>query len=122
MDVRKYSEFTVSYVRRTQLCVWPRESGEKHSSSRGPKYTQHLLLSVLGHASLIYPFHVKLVKFSNTRVYIMKEEAEMTHKKSGNSSKMWLAFQPYYDQVVNEGPTLLEYVFSRERSQEGVKR
>ncbi|KAJ5651095.1 uncharacterized protein N7484_004818 [Penicillium longicatenatum] len=42
------------------------------------------------------------------KIYIGKEEAEMTHKKSGNSSKMWLAFQPYYDQVVKEDPAVLE--------------
>ncbi|KAJ5525920.1 class II aldolase/adducin N-terminal [Penicillium frequentans] len=42
------------------------------------------------------------------KIYIGKEEAEMTHKKSGNSSKMWLAFQPYYDQVVKEDPSVLE--------------
>ncbi|PYI01404.1 aldolase [Aspergillus sclerotiicarbonarius CBS 121057] len=41
------------------------------------------------------------------KVYINREEAEMTHKKSGNSSKMWLAFQPYYDQVVREDPSVL---------------
>ena len=32
----------------------------------------------------------------------------MTHKKSGNSSKMWLDFQLYYDQVVAEDPKVLE--------------
>ncbi|KAE8446016.1 hypothetical protein EG329_012655 [Mollisiaceae sp. DMI_Dod_QoI] len=42
------------------------------------------------------------------KIYIGKAEAEMTHKKSGNSSKMWLAFQPYYDQVVAEDPSVLE--------------
>ena len=41
------------------------------------------------------------------KIVIGKEEAEMTHKKSGNSSKMWLAFQPYYDQVVKETPDVL---------------
>ncbi|KFY20537.1 hypothetical protein V491_03640 [Pseudogymnoascus sp. VKM F-3775] len=41
------------------------------------------------------------------RIVIGKEEAEITHKKSGNSSKMWLAFQPYYDQVVNNEPDVL---------------
>ncbi|KAJ5547841.1 class II aldolase/adducin N-terminal, partial [Penicillium frequentans] len=41
------------------------------------------------------------------KIHIGKEEAEMTHKKSGNSSKMWLAFQPYYDQVVKEDPSVL---------------
>ncbi|KAL5325602.1 hypothetical protein ACEPPN_006730 [Leptodophora sp. 'Broadleaf-Isolate-01'] len=41
------------------------------------------------------------------RIVIGKEEAEMTHKKSGNSSKMWLAFQPYYDQVVKNEPDVL---------------
>lgn len=41
------------------------------------------------------------------KIIIGKEEAEMTHKKSGNSSKMWLAFQPYYDQAVKEDPSLL---------------
>ena len=40
-------------------------------------------------------------------VPIRDEEAEFTHKKSGNSSKMWLAFQPYYDQVVEEDPSLI---------------
>ncbi|KAJ5924151.1 class II aldolase/adducin N-terminal [Penicillium verhagenii] len=42
------------------------------------------------------------------KIYINEAEAEMTHKKSGNSSKMWLAFQPYYDQVVKEDPSVLE--------------
>ncbi|GAM37290.1 aldolase [Talaromyces pinophilus] len=42
------------------------------------------------------------------KILINKAEAEMTHKKSGNSSKMWLAFQPYYDQAVKEDPSLLE--------------
>ncbi|KAI0428711.1 class II aldolase/adducin N-terminal [Xylaria sp. FL1042] len=42
------------------------------------------------------------------KIYIGKEEAEFTHKKSGNSNKMWLAFQPYYDQVVKEDPTVLD--------------
>ncbi|KAI0977633.1 class II aldolase/adducin N-terminal [Xylaria arbuscula] len=42
------------------------------------------------------------------KIYIGEEEAEFTHKKSGNSSKMWLAFQPYYDQVVKEDPTVLD--------------
>ncbi|OKL58729.1 hypothetical protein UA08_06325 [Talaromyces atroroseus] len=42
------------------------------------------------------------------KIHINQAEAEMTHKKSGNSSKMWLAFQPYYDQVVQEDPSLLE--------------
>ena len=41
------------------------------------------------------------------RIVIGKEEAEMTRKKSGNSSKMWLAFQPYYDQVVKCEPDVL---------------
>lgn len=41
------------------------------------------------------------------KVYIEKDIAEMTHKKSGNPSKMWLAFQPYYDQVVSESPEVL---------------
>ncbi|KAL5352775.1 hypothetical protein ACLOAV_002723 [Pseudogymnoascus australis] len=41
------------------------------------------------------------------RIVIGKEEAEMAHKKSGNSSKMWLAFQPYYDQVVKNEPDVL---------------
>ncbi|OBT56346.1 hypothetical protein VE04_02898 [Pseudogymnoascus sp. 24MN13] len=41
------------------------------------------------------------------KIIIGKEEAEMTHKKSGNSSKMWLAFQPYYDQVVKNEPDVL---------------
>ncbi|XDG05665.1 hypothetical protein ABKA04_005280 [Annulohypoxylon sp. FPYF3050] len=40
--------------------------------------------------------------------YIAEEQAEFAHKKSGNSNKMWLAFQPYYDQVVNEDPSLLQ--------------
>ncbi|CAI7626096.1 unnamed protein product [Penicillium manginii] len=34
--------------------------------------------------------------------------AEFAHKKSGNSNKMWLAFQPYYDQVVKDDPKLLQ--------------
>jgi ribulose-5-phosphate 4-epimerase/fuculose-1-phosphate aldolase len=42
------------------------------------------------------------------KIYIGEKEAEMTHKKSGNSSKMWLAFQPYYDQIVAEDPKVLE--------------
>ena len=42
------------------------------------------------------------------KIYISEKEAEMTHKKSGNSSKMWLAFQPYYDQVVAEDSKVLE--------------
>jgi len=42
------------------------------------------------------------------KIYIGREEAEMTRKKSGNSSKMWLAFQPYYDQEVRADPGLLE--------------
>ncbi|KAK3713051.1 hypothetical protein LTR37_008736 [Vermiconidia calcicola] len=41
-------------------------------------------------------------------VPIPDEEAEFTHKKSGNPSKMWLAFQPYYDQAVQEDPRVLE--------------
>ncbi|KAF2108427.1 class II aldolase/adducin N-terminal, partial [Lophiotrema nucula] len=36
------------------------------------------------------------------KIHIPKEEAEFTHKKSGNSGKMWLAFEPYYDQVAAE--------------------
>ncbi|KAJ6079754.1 hypothetical protein N7467_009507 [Penicillium canescens] len=40
--------------------------------------------------------------------YIAKEQAEFAHKKSGNSNKMWLAFQPYYDQVVKDDPELLQ--------------
>lgn len=40
--------------------------------------------------------------------YIRDEEAQFTHKKSGNSSKMWLGFQPYYDQVVQEDPKVLD--------------
>ncbi|GAD98095.1 aldolase, putative [Paecilomyces variotii No. 5] len=40
--------------------------------------------------------------------YIGKEEAEFAHKKSGNSNKMWLAFQPYYDQVAKEEPDLFD--------------
>ncbi|CZR66513.1 probable ribulose-5-phosphate 4-epimerase and related epimerases and aldolases [Phialocephala subalpina] len=42
------------------------------------------------------------------KIYIDTETAEMTHKKSGNPSKMWLAFQPYYDQVIAEDPRVLE--------------
>ena len=42
------------------------------------------------------------------KVYIGKEEAEMTHKKSGNPSKMWLAFQPYYDQEIKTDPSLVD--------------
>jgi ribulose-5-phosphate 4-epimerase/fuculose-1-phosphate aldolase len=41
------------------------------------------------------------------KILIGQEEAEFTHKKSGNSNKMWLAFQPYYDQVVQEQSDLL---------------
>ena len=40
--------------------------------------------------------------------YIADEEAEYTHKKSGNSSKMWLAFQPYFDEIIAEDPRVLE--------------
>ncbi len=40
--------------------------------------------------------------------YIPDEQAEFAHRKSGNSNKMWLAFQPYYDQVVREEPELLQ--------------
>lgn len=40
--------------------------------------------------------------------YIGDEEAKYTHKKSGNSNKMWLGFQPYYDQVLKEDPSFLE--------------
>jgi ribulose-5-phosphate 4-epimerase/fuculose-1-phosphate aldolase len=36
------------------------------------------------------------------------EMAKVGYKRSGNSSKMWLAFQPYYDQVVKEEPDLME--------------
>ncbi|EIT76992.1 ribulose-5-phosphate 4-epimerase [Aspergillus oryzae 3.042] len=39
--------------------------------------------------------------------YITDEQAEFGHRRSGNASKMWLAFQPYYDQVVKEEPDLL---------------
>ncbi|ETS74674.1 hypothetical protein PFICI_13158 [Pestalotiopsis fici W106-1] len=42
------------------------------------------------------------------KVYIEKDIAEMTHMKSGNPSKMWLAFQPYYDQIVAETPDVLQ--------------
>ncbi|KAJ5088908.1 hypothetical protein N7456_012524 [Penicillium angulare] len=40
--------------------------------------------------------------------YIDDEQAEVAHRKSGNSNKMWLAFQPYYDQVVKEEADLLQ--------------
>ncbi|CEL04214.1 Putative Ribulose-5-phosphate 4-epimerase [Aspergillus calidoustus] len=36
------------------------------------------------------------------------EMAKVGYKRSGNSSKMWLAFQPYYGQVVKEEPDLME--------------
>ncbi|BCS17181.1 uncharacterized protein APUU_10009S [Aspergillus puulaauensis] len=39
--------------------------------------------------------------------YISDEQAEFGHRRSGNANKMWLAFQPYYDQVVKEEPDLL---------------
>jgi ribulose-5-phosphate 4-epimerase/fuculose-1-phosphate aldolase len=39
--------------------------------------------------------------------FIGHEEAELTHRKSGNSNKMWLAFQPYFDQEVRADPGLL---------------
>ncbi|KAL3472838.1 class II aldolase/adducin N-terminal [Aspergillus californicus] len=39
--------------------------------------------------------------------YIPDEQAEFAHRRSGNSNKMWLAFQPYFDQVVREEPDLL---------------
>ncbi|OAA55071.1 aldolase [Niveomyces insectorum RCEF 264] len=42
------------------------------------------------------------------KVFIGQAEAEFTHKKSGNPNKMWLAFQPYYDQVVAESKSVLE--------------
>jgi len=41
-------------------------------------------------------------------ILIGDEEAEFAHRKSGNPSKMWLAFQPYYDQAVHEDPRVLE--------------
>lgn len=42
------------------------------------------------------------------KTYIDPDTAERTHRQSGNPSKMWLAFQPYYDQAVAEDPGLLE--------------
>ncbi|KAE8418929.1 class II aldolase/adducin N-terminal [Aspergillus pseudocaelatus] len=39
--------------------------------------------------------------------YIPDEQAEFGHRRSGNANKMWLAFQPYYEQVVKEEPDLL---------------
>lgn len=42
------------------------------------------------------------------KIYIDAETAEMTHKRSGNPSKMWLAFQPYFDQIVTESPDVLQ--------------
>ncbi|KAF3765599.1 arad-like aldolase/epimerase [Cryphonectria parasitica EP155] len=42
------------------------------------------------------------------KIYIDEETAVMTHKKSGNPSKMWLAFQPYYDQVAAETPEVFD--------------
>ncbi|OJI99287.1 hypothetical protein ASPVEDRAFT_38735 [Aspergillus versicolor CBS 583.65] len=39
---------------------------------------------------------------------IEDEMAEVGHRRSGNASKMWLAFQPYFDLVVKEEPELLE--------------
>ncbi|KAF2176135.1 aldolase [Zopfia rhizophila CBS 207.26] len=42
------------------------------------------------------------------KIMIGEEEAEYTHKKSGNSSKMWLAFQPYFDQVAAEEPEVFQ--------------
>jgi len=42
------------------------------------------------------------------KIPIGKDEAELTHKKSGNSNKMWLAFQPYYDQIIAEDPSVLK--------------
>lgn len=39
--------------------------------------------------------------------YIPDEQAEFGHRRSGNANKMWLAFQPYYDQVVKEELDLL---------------
>ena len=41
------------------------------------------------------------------KIYINQAEAEFTHKKSGNSNKLWLGFQPYYDQIVEETPEVL---------------
>jgi ribulose-5-phosphate 4-epimerase/fuculose-1-phosphate aldolase len=42
------------------------------------------------------------------RQLIGEKEAEFAHKKSGNSGKMWLAFQPYFDQVAKEQPNVFE--------------
>ncbi|KAI0141234.1 arad-like aldolase/epimerase [Xylariaceae sp. FL1272] len=42
------------------------------------------------------------------KIYIRDDIAQATHKKSGNPSKMWLAFQPYFDQVVAESPDVLQ--------------
>lgn len=39
---------------------------------------------------------------------IGNEEAAFTHKKSGNPSKMWLAFQPYIDEAMELDSRLLE--------------
>jgi ribulose-5-phosphate 4-epimerase/fuculose-1-phosphate aldolase len=41
------------------------------------------------------------------KVFIDEETARITHKRGGNPSKMWLAFQPYYDLAVQEDPNLL---------------
>jgi hypothetical protein len=42
------------------------------------------------------------------RRFIGGKKAETMHKKGGNPSKMWLAFQPYYDQILVEFPRVLE--------------
>ena len=41
------------------------------------------------------------------KIYIDDETAMFTHKKGGNPSKMWLAFQPCYDLAVQENPNML---------------
>lgn len=41
------------------------------------------------------------------KIYIPDEEAAFTHKKSANSSKMWLGFQTYYDEIVKADPSVL---------------
>lgn len=42
------------------------------------------------------------------KVYVGKEEVEMTHMKRGDPREMWLAFRLYYDQAVKEDASGLE--------------
>lgn len=42
------------------------------------------------------------------KIHIPKEEAEWVQRRRGNSNRMWLSFQPYYDQEVKADPSVLE--------------